>query len=104
MSAAETAYKDGTCSECKGPIARGSPIRFKKGARRDGSEVSIPIHFECPAPGKAIPPPSMTPAAVPTKDHYVQIGAWVPAKAAPELLAAIARIHEREGDRDGGRA
>ena len=94
MSAPETAYKDGTCSECQGPLAMGSPIRFKKGARRDGSEVSIPIHFECPAPGKAIP----------TKDHYVQIGAWVPAKAAPELLAAIARIHEREGDRDGGRA
>ena len=79
----ETAYKDGTCSECHGPIRKGSPIKFKKGARRDGSEVSIPIHEHCPPEGQAqakLPEPgsSMAAAGIPPEPVFVQIAAWVP--------------------------
>ena len=87
----ETAYKDGTCSECKGPLAKGAPIRFKKGARRDGSEVSIPIHEVCPKPGGD---PALTQSKLPdtpqeSSEHFVQISAWVPIEKAPAVLAAI---------------
>ena len=88
-----SADRDGTCSNCKGQIRKGSPITFKKGARKDGTEVNIPVHAHCPPEGQtqtALPPAAPKPD-VPTasSEHFVQIAAWVPVERAPAVLAAI---------------
>jgi hypothetical protein len=103
MSEQQTAYKDGTCSECKGPMPKGTPIRFKKGARKDGTEVSIPVHAVCPkagSPGSAEKkwdlPPGLAAggAPPPVRETFVQIAAWLPASRVEIVVAAILKARE----------
>jgi hypothetical protein len=96
------ANREGKCSLCQQTIFRGDEIRFKKGARRDGSEVSIPIHAHCPIPAQArqpLPPGSGTtsamtggtPTASPNDDPFVNIGAWVRSSRLTEVVEVIKR-------------
>jgi len=104
------ANRESKCFQCNRMIQVGNRIEFIKGSRRDGSEVYRPVHEAC------YPPQPSTPPAVPSGGQverpappvaspvpigpeqvsvsggttlYVEVGGWVPAEYAHEVVAAI---------------
>jgi len=115
MSEWVQANRESKCFQCNRMIQIGATIGFIKGSRRDGSEVYRPVHQGCYPPISPQSPPaaqstgqaerSPPPATAPTggitapsseptpasggTSLYVEVGGWVPAEYANEVVAAI---------------